>query len=108
MIKSILTYSSTVIITLATFTALAQPQTDTRSNNALDAYAETTDNDKDFTLQQAVDAALTQKGGHIIEAELEREDGNYLYEIKGIDANGKSYKVYLNAATGQTVKSDDD
>jgi len=38
--------------------------------------------------------------------EIEREDG--AFEVKAIDANGASVKLYLNAATGKPMTGRDD
>jgi uncharacterized membrane protein YkoI len=42
--------------------------------------------------------------GQLIEAELEREDGLYLYEIKILAADGRLHKLCLDAATGALVQ----
>lgn len=108
MMKSILTYGATVTLTIVTFTSLAladKTSTDYRDEEKKITF---TEEKTSMSLQQAIDLVLKKKGGQISKAEREREDGRDLYEIKGIDANGTHYKVYLNAANGQTLESHDD
>jgi uncharacterized membrane protein YkoI len=49
-------------------------------------------------------SAQTVQPGQLVEAELEREDGVYLYEIKILSADGTVHKLYLDAATGEVIK----
>lgn len=49
-------------------------------------------------------SAQTVQPGQLVEAELEREDGVYLYEIKILAADGTVHKLYLDAATGEVIK----
>ncbi|MFN2349769.1 MAG: PepSY domain-containing protein [Thioalkalivibrio sp.] len=42
--------------------------------------------------------------GHFVEAELEREDGRYVYELKILDADGMRHKLYLDAADATLIK----
>jgi uncharacterized membrane protein YkoI len=112
MNKSILKYGLTIAVTIVTFTALAQSASEQKNEHHLqsdqpDTYGVGSDAGN-LTLQQVTDQILAQHGGKIIKAELERDDGQSLYEIKGVDADGSRYKVYVNAATGQTVNQEDD
>lgn len=43
--------------------------------------------------------------GRVIEAELERDDGQWLYEIKILPPNGRVFIVELDAATGALLRS---
>lgn len=49
-------------------------------------------------------SAQTVQPGQLVEAELEREDGAYLYEIKILAADGTVHKLELDAATGEVIK----
>ena len=49
-------------------------------------------------------SAQTVQPGQLVEAELEREDGDYLYEIKILAADGTVHKLELDAATGEVLK----
>ena len=103
---------ATIAVTITAYTALAQSTDFTESHKYKDSdddsrYMEELSN-TGLTLQQAVDAVLAQKGGQVLKVEKENEDGRRVYEIKGIDVKGKRYEVYLDAANGQTIKSEDD
>ncbi|RVT99390.1 hypothetical protein EOD42_04690 [Rhodovarius crocodyli] len=43
--------------------------------------------------------------GRVIEAELEREDGIWQYEIKVQPPTGRPYKVEVNATTGEILRA---
>jgi uncharacterized membrane protein YkoI len=53
---------------------------------------------------EVMTSAQTVQPGQLVEAELEREDGAYLYEIKILAADGTVHKLYLDAATGEVIK----
>ena len=50
------------------------------------------------------EASIT--GGKTIEAELEREEGRPVYEVKMIDSTQNKRKVHVDAATGKVTKID--
>lgn len=43
-------------------------------------------------------------GGRVIEIELDRDDGVYVYEIELVSAQGRLYEVYVNAANGRIIE----
>ena len=43
--------------------------------------------------------------GRVIEADLERDDAQWLYELKILPPNGRIFVVELDAATGALVRS---
>lgn len=43
--------------------------------------------------------------GRVIEAELERDDDNWLYELKILPPNGRMFVVELDAATGAVLRT---
>lgn len=43
--------------------------------------------------------------GRVIEAELELDDGQWLYELKILPPNGRLFTVELDAATGALMRS---
>lgn len=43
--------------------------------------------------------------GRVIEAELERDDGQWLYEFKILPPNGRVFSVELDATTGALLRS---
>ena len=42
--------------------------------------------------------------GQVLELELERDDGRWLYEVKLLQANGRLLKLELDASTGEVLK----
>jgi uncharacterized membrane protein YkoI len=59
-----------------------------------------------ITQQQASDAALKQVSGTVKKVELEDENGVVVYGVEIVDANGKSFDVKVDAATGNVTKAD--
>lgn len=47
--------------------------------------------------------ALAARPGQLLEAELEREQGRYLYEIRILDPDGQVQVLELDAATGEPI-----
>ncbi len=43
--------------------------------------------------------------GRVIEAELERDDGTWLYELKILPPNGRMFVVEIDAATGALLRT---
>lgn len=43
--------------------------------------------------------------GRVLEAELEREDGRWIYDIKVLPPSGRLFKLRLDAATGALLDS---
>ncbi len=43
--------------------------------------------------------------GRVIEADLERDDGQWLYELKILPPNGRMFVVEIDAATGALLRS---
>lgn len=46
--------------------------------------------------------------GEIVETELEREDGVWVYEIKYITDSGRMKEIYVEALSGLIIKVEDD
>lgn len=42
--------------------------------------------------------------GQVLELELERDDGRWIYEVKLLQANGQLLKLEVDAATGQVLE----
>jgi len=49
-----------------------------------------------------------QLGGEVIDVGFEREGSRYVYEIKVLDASGRLREVYVDAASGEIMKVEDD
>jgi uncharacterized membrane protein YkoI len=61
-----------------------------------------------ITSQQASDAALKQVSGTVKKVELEDQNGVVVYGVQIVDANGKSFDVKVDAATGTAAKAESD
>jgi uncharacterized membrane protein YkoI len=61
-----------------------------------------------ITLVEAVDKALTNIKGKAVEAELEKEGDNTVFEIKVIDEAGNTQEVYVDANSGNVLKIEKD
>ena len=57
-----------------------------------------------MSMEDVLRHAQSIQPGQLIEAELEREDDNYVYELKIIDAEGRLHKLELDAQTGDVLK----
>ena len=61
-----------------------------------------------ITLVEAVEKALTDVQGRAVEAELEKENGNTVFEIKIVDDAGTMREVYVDAQSGNVLKVEKD
>ncbi|GJL61649.1 MAG: hypothetical protein NPIRA04_03030 [Nitrospirales bacterium] len=64
--------------------------------------------DSHITLVQAVDKALSNAQGKAVSAELEKEDGKTVFEVKIIDETGNKIEIYVDAHSGDVVKIEKD
>lgn len=56
-------------------------------------------------LEQVLDRArAAHPGARVIEAELERERGRYLYELKLVDDEGRVRKLKFDARSGEPIE----
>jgi uncharacterized membrane protein YkoI len=55
-------------------------------------------------LEEIIPIIQAQQSGRILELELERERGRYLYEIELLDARGAVWEFKVNAATGEILE----
>ena len=61
-----------------------------------------------ISMEEAAKRARAQHDGEVTEAELDREDGRKVWEVKVRDRDQKMHKVYLDARTGQTLDGEKD
>jgi len=54
-------------------------------------------------LSSILDAAVAERPGRVIEVELEREVGRWVYELELLSPNGQLYEMELDAATGRIL-----
>lgn len=45
-------------------------------------------------------------GGRIVEIDLDREDGRYVYEVEAVSPNGRLVEISIDAATGAILDRD--
>lgn len=57
-----------------------------------------------LSLEKITESAKKVKPGHILETELERKEGGYIYEIEILDAHGQVWEVKLDAKTGKLIQ----
>ena len=55
-------------------------------------------------LESILDRVQAQRPGRILEVELEREDGGYIYEIELLDESGQVWELELDAVAGETLE----
>jgi uncharacterized membrane protein YkoI len=61
-----------------------------------------------LSLQVIVERAERDNTGRLIEAELEDEDGDWVYELEFVDERGHTLKRYYDARTGEPRTGKDD
>ena len=57
-----------------------------------------------MSMEKVLEQANALQPGQLVEAELDRDNGNYVYELKIIDADGKMHELELDARTGELLK----
>lgn len=55
-------------------------------------------------LEQIIDLAVAVKQGQILETDLERDDGRYVYELEILDSRGQVWELELDAQTGELLE----
>lgn len=60
------------------------------------------------TREQARATALQQVSGEILEEEIKKENGNFVWAFDIKDSNGKIFDVKVDAKTGAVVSADED
>ena len=59
-------------------------------------------------LEQVLEVALRLHPGRVIEVELEKARGLYVYEIEIADGNGRIWEVELNASDASVISQEQD
>ena len=57
-------------------------------------------------LEEVLRAATAQHPGRVVEVELERKGGAYVYEIELLDAAGEVWKLEYDARTGRLLETE--
>lgn len=55
------------------------------------------------SLEQVLQRIREEGRGHVLEAELERKDERYVYEVEVLDEQGKVRKYYYDASSGEAI-----
>lgn len=55
-------------------------------------------------LKTVLDRLEREHPGQVLEVELERDDGRWIYEVKLLQAGGRLVKLELDAASGEWLK----
>ena len=58
---------------------------------------------KILPIEKILEQARAAQPGQIVEVELDREDGQYVYEVKLIDDGDRVHKLELDAASGDVL-----
>lgn len=61
-----------------------------------------------LSLGEITAAVRAKVPGEVLEVELEKEDGLYVYEFKILGPNGRVQEVEVDAATGKILDIEDD
>jgi uncharacterized membrane protein YkoI len=57
-----------------------------------------------LSFEKIAELARAIKPGDILETELEKRKGHYVYEVEMLDAKGVVWELKLNANTGELIK----
>lgn len=59
-------------------------------------------------LEKIIERARAAKPGEVLETELDRENGRYVYEVEIVDDAGQVWEIKLDAKTGKLMKMERD
>ena len=57
-------------------------------------------------LEQILEQARRQRPGRVLETELERKRGGYIYEVEILDDNGEVWEMKFDAASGELLNQE--
>lgn len=63
---------------------------------------------KILSLQEILQRVEKEHPGQVIETELEREDGSYIYELEILDEQDRVMKLEVDAASGKILKTEEE
>ena len=66
------------------------------------------DDGRILSMSEVMRRAARIQPGHLLEAELDREDGRYVYEIRILDSAGRIHELELDAVSGDLIESSHD
>lgn len=80
----------------------------TDEDRSYDRARRATERGEILPLETIYARALARIPGRVLEAELERKGGLWVYELKILDDRGRLFEVYLDASTGAILKHEGD
>jgi uncharacterized membrane protein YkoI len=98
--KRTLSLSRYILVSLSALLAVSPVQSDESASVARQLLKE----GKIMPLQEILMKAKVIKPGQVIETDLEREDGRYVYELEILDEQGQVWELELDAQTGEFVE----
>lgn len=94
-------------VLLAALTAVVAVAGDAAATSDHDRARRAVEEGRILPLKEILARAQAAYPGQVIEAELEDEGGNVVYEIKILTTDGRVMKLYYSAATGELLKTKD-
>ncbi|EDM84602.1 PepSY domain-containing protein [Limnobacter sp. MED105] len=61
-----------------------------------------------LSLEQIFDRARKVKPGRIVDVDLDKDNGRYLYEIELLESSGKVWEMEFDARTGELLQLEQD
>lgn len=61
-----------------------------------------------LSLEQIFDRARKVKPGRIVDVDLDKDDGRYIYEIELLESSGKVWEMEFDARTGELLQLEQD
>ena len=89
----------------------------TAADNEHDAYPEEHESEHEavrelmqqgdiLPLEQILEQARQHRTGRVLETELERKRGGYIYEVEILDDSGEVWEMEFDAASGELLKQE--
>jgi uncharacterized membrane protein YkoI len=57
-------------------------------------------------LEGILEQVRARHPGRILEVELEKDDGRYIYEIEVLDSEGKVWEMEIDAGSGEILETE--
>jgi uncharacterized membrane protein YkoI len=86
-----------LLLTLVAAPALADRDDHDRARRALEAG-------EILPLSDIIAAATAVRPGRVIEVDLERDDGRWVYELELVSPQGRLYEMEIDAASGTVLE----
>lgn len=97
----------TATLAAIAFTTLAasalQPSLAHASDDRASEVRQLRESGKILPMEDILSRSRAAQPGQVVEVELDREDGRYVYEVKIIDDADKVHKLEIDAANGEVL-----